>query len=112
MTDTTAVEVKAIEGEVIESENSKRKQRGEKPLKMYKIMFHEVDGNKSDVEIIHNYRKMVFPRGKWKEIDENFVGVVKDAIHQSTRVLRDHVTGENIVEEINRPVLHYSLEAI
>jgi len=109
---TDELEVKALEGEVIESANNVRKRKGEKPLKMYKIMFHETDGNNSDVEIIHNFNKMVFPRGIYKEIDENFVSVVKDAVHQSTRVYRDHKTGENIREDINRPMLHYTLEAI
>jgi hypothetical protein len=109
---TDALEVKALEGEVIESENNARKSRGQKPLKQYKIMFHEVNGNKSDVEIIHNFVKKTFPRNKWKEIDENFMSVVRDSIHQSTRIMRDHVTGEDIKEEINTPTLHYSLEAI
>lgn len=109
---TDELEVKALEGEVIESENNARKSRGQKPMKKYRIMFHEMDGNKSDVEIIHNFNKMIFPRGIFKEIDDNFLSVVKDAIHQSTRIYRDHKTGEDIREDINRPTLHYTLEAI
>jgi hypothetical protein len=109
---TDALEVKALEGEVIESDANVAKRTGKKALKRYKIMFHEMDGNKSDVEIIHNFNKMTFPRGIFKEIDENFLSVVKDAVHQSTRVYRDHKTGDDIREDINRPMLHYTLEAI
>lgn len=108
MTDTNEV----LSGEVIESEDSIRKQRGKKPLKKYKIQFFETNGDKSDVEIIHNFNKKTFPRNKWCEIDENFMSVVRDAVHQSVRILRDDVTGDDIHEVINRPTLHYTSEAL
>ena len=48
-----------------------------KALRKFKITFH---GEGGDVEIAHNYKLNVYKRNVETEIDENFLGVLKDAV--------------------------------
>jgi hypothetical protein len=46
-------------------------------LKQYKITFH---GEGGDVEIAHNFKLNVYKRNVETTIDENFLGVIKNAV--------------------------------
>lgn len=48
-----------------------------KPLRKWKITFH---GEGGDVEIGHNARLNVYKRNVETVIDENYLGVLKDAV--------------------------------
>lgn len=96
-------------GEVIESDKPASK-RGAKLPKKYKVMFHEVGGDSSDIVLVHNYVTNVYQRGKWVDIDENFLCVLRDAKLETTRTMRDAVTGENVNEITSRPAIQYSVE--
>lgn len=52
-----------------------------KELKKYKITFH---GEGGDVEVAHNFKLNLYKRNAEAEIDENFLGVVKDAVIHTT----------------------------
>lgn len=99
-----------LEGEVIESEKPAKSAKSAKLPKKYKVMFHESDGDKSDIVLVHNYVTNVYQRGKWVEIDENFLGVLRDAKLETTRVMRDAHTGENVNDVTSRPAIQYSVE--
>lgn len=76
----------------------------EKKLKMYKITFN---GEGGDVEVVHNFKLNVYKRNVETIIDENFLGVVKDA------VVTTMVKGEDGTERLVRiPQLSYTAEAI
>lgn len=48
-----------------------------KALRKWKITFH---GEGGDVEIGHNYRLNVYKRNVETEIDENYLGVLREAV--------------------------------
>lgn len=52
-----------------------------KELKKYKITFH---GEGGDVEVAHNFKLNLYKRNVEAEIDEHFLGVVKDAVVHTT----------------------------
>ena len=68
-------------------------------LKQYKITFH---GKGGDVEIAHNFKLNVYQRNVECIIDENFLGVVKNA------VIHTEVDGKSV----SIPQLSYSIESI
>lgn len=84
-----------------------------KKEKQFRIKFHkDKDSGSDSIELIHNFEKKTFPRNKWMPIDERFIGVVRDAVLQTGRIMRNDVTGEDISESIDEPMLHYTLEQI
>jgi hypothetical protein len=106
MTDT----IQAVEEKTeLKAEAKTKKPAG---LKKYKIMFHEQDGDKSDVTVVHNYVVNTYQRGKWVEIDENFLSVVRDAKLETTRVYKDPATESNVTEVTSRPALQFSVDVI
>lgn len=83
-----------------------------KPLKKYKVTFHSVGDDKSDVVLVHNYVANVYQRDKPVEIDENFLAVLRDAKLETTRTMRDPATGDNVNEVTSRPAIQYSVDVI
>lgn len=75
-----------------------------KALKMYKITFH---GEGGDVEIAHNYVLNVYKRNVETTIDENFLGVLRDAVVHTV------VKGEDGVEQhVKIPNYQYTVEPL
>ena len=75
-----------------------------KKLKQYKITFH---GEGHDVEVIHNFVLNVYKRNVETTIDENFLGVVRDA------VITTHVQDENGKRrEVRIPQFNYTVEPL
>jgi hypothetical protein len=76
-----------------------------KPLKRWKITFH---GEGGDVEIGHNGKLNVWKRNVETEIDEHFLGVLKDAV--VTTFVQDE-NGKR--KQVTIPTISYTLgEAI
>ena len=105
MTDEAVLENEAKTEKVI---NPKAK----KPLKRYKVTFHSVGDDKSDIVLVHNYVTNVYQRDKPVEIDENFLAVLRDAKLETTRTMRDPATGDNVNEVTSRPAIQYSVDVI
>lgn len=75
-----------------------------KKLKQYKITFH---GEGHDVEVVHNFVLNVYKRNVETTIDENFLGVVRDA------VITTHVQDENGKRrEVKIPQFSYTVESL
>lgn len=72
-----------------------------KALRKWKITFH---GEGGDVEIIHNFKLNLYQRNVETVIDENYLGVLKDA------VVHTFVQDENGVRKtMTIPTIQYSL---
>ena len=75
-----------------------------KALKQYKITFH---GDGGDVEIAHNYKLNLYKRNVETTIDEHFLGVLKDA------VVNTSVKDEDGKEKpVRIPMYSYSVEPV
>jgi hypothetical protein len=74
------------------------------PLKLYKITFH---GEGGDVEVGHNFKLNLYKRNVETTIDENFLGVVRDAV--ITTVVED---GDGNKKHVRIPQFNYTVEAI
>lgn len=86
--------------EVIEKPAAKEK----KALKQYKITFH---GEGGDVEVGHNFKLNLYKRNVETTIDENFLGVIKDAVITTT------VRGDDGVNRhVSIPQYQYTVEPI
>lgn len=66
--------------EVMEKAEVKAEKPAKKQLRKWKITFH---GEGGDVEIGHNARLNVYKRNVETVIDENYLGVLKDAVIQT-----------------------------
>lgn len=75
-----------------------------KALKMYKIMF---SGEGGDVEIGHNFKLNLYKRNVWTTIDENYLGVLRDAV--VTTIVQD---AEGNTKQVRLPSYQYELEAL
>ena len=75
-----------------------------KALKQYKIMF---SGEGGDVEIGHNYKLNLYKRNVWTTIDENYLGVLRDAVVTTTVQDAD---GKD--KTVRIPAYQYELEAL
>ena len=75
-----------------------------KGLKMYKIMF---SGEGGDVEIGHNFKLNLYKRNVWTTIDENYLGVLRDAV--VTTIVQD---AEGNTKQVRLPAYQYELEAL
>ena len=82
---------------------AKPKAKAEK-LKQYKITFH---GDGHDVEVIHNFVLNVYKRNVETTIDENFLGVVRDAV--ITTQVQDE-SGKR--KDIRIPQFNYTVEPL
>jgi len=86
--------------EVLEA---KPEAKAKKP-KQFKITFH---GDGHDVEVIHNFVLNVYKRNVETIIDENFLGVVRNA------VIHTHVQDENGKRrEVRIPQFSYTVEPL
>lgn len=75
-----------------------------KAPKQYKITFH---GEGHDVEIVHNYVLNIYKRNVETTIDENFLGVVRDA------VITTQVQDENGKRrDVRIPQFNYTVEPL
>lgn len=75
-----------------------------KKLKQYKITFH---GEGHDVEVVHNFVLNVYKRNVETTIDENFLGVVRDAV--ITTQVQDE-SGKR--KDIRIPQFNYTIEPL
>lgn len=75
-----------------------------KKLKQYKITFH---GEGHDVEVVHNFVLNVYRRNVETTIDENFLGVVRDAV--ITTQVQDE-SGKR--KDIRIPQFNYTVEPL
>lgn len=75
-----------------------------KKLKQYKITFH---GEGHDVEVVHNFVLNVYKRNVETTIDENFLGVVRDAV--ITTQVQDE-SGKR--KDIRIPQFNYTVEPL
>ena len=73
-------------------------------LKQYKITFH---GEGGDIEIGHNFKLNLYKRNVETTIDENYLGVVRDAVITTT------VKGEDGKERnVSIPAFQYTVDVI
>lgn len=73
-------------------------------LKQYKITFH---GEGGDIEVGHNFKLNLYKRNVETTIDENFLGVIRDA------VIHTEVQDENGKrKKISIPAYSYSVEPL
>lgn len=72
-----------------------------KTLKIYPITFH---GEGGDIEIAHNYKLNVYKRNTETTIDENFLGVLKNAVVHTT--IKD---ADGKAKSVTIPQYHYTL---
>jgi hypothetical protein len=61
----------------VEKTSDKAEKPAKKALKKYEITFH---GEGGDVEIGHNFKLNIYKRNVKTVIDENFLGVLRDAV--------------------------------
>lgn len=74
------------------------------PLKQYKITFH---GEGGDVEVGHNFKLNLYKRNVETTIDENFLGVIKDA------VITTEIKGDDgVVRKATIPQYSYTVEPL
>ena len=73
-------------------------------VKMYKITFH---GEGGDIEIGHNFKLNLYKRNVETTIDENFLGVLKDAVIQTS--VQD---ADGKWKQVSIPAYQYSIEAL
>ena len=75
-----------------------------KALKQYRITFH---GEGGDIEVGHNYKLNLYKRNVETTIDENYLGVVRDA------VITTSIKGEDGKERhVSIPAFQYTVEPI
>ena len=72
-------------------------------LKQYKITFH---GEGGDVEIAHNFKLNLYKRNVETTIDENYLGVLKDAVVNTT--VKDDKGND---QAVRIPMYSYTVEA-
>jgi hypothetical protein len=77
-----------------------------KALKMYKITFH---GEGGDVEIAHNYQLNVYKRNVETTIDENFLGVLRDAVVHTVTKGKE---ADGPEQHVKIPCYQYTVEPI
>jgi hypothetical protein len=87
--------------ETMEKPEVKADKPAKKALRRWKITFH---GEGGDVEIGHNARLNVYKRNVETEIDENYLGVLKDAV--ITTVVEDE-NGKR--RQVTIPTVSYTL---
>jgi hypothetical protein len=75
-----------------------------KALKQYKITFH---GEGGDVEVGHNYKLNLYKRNVETTIDENYLGVVRDAV---IHTVAQDADGKN--KNVTIPAYSYTVEPI
>lgn len=75
-----------------------------KPLKKYKIVFH---GEGGDVEIAHNFKLNLYKRNVETTIDENYLGVLKDAVVKT--IVED---AEGNRRNVSIPQYQYTVEPL
>lgn len=80
------------------------KPAAKKALRQYKITFHGEGGN---VEVGHNYKLNSYPRNVETTIDENFLGVVRDAVVET--VVQD---AEGKKTNVRLPQYSYTVEPV
>lgn len=78
--------------------------KAKKVLKQYKITFH---GEGGDVEVGHNFKLNLYKRNVETTIDENYLGVVRDAV--VTTVVKDEKGKE---KNVSIPVYNYTVEPL
>lgn len=86
-----------------EVQEAKPEAKAKKP-KQYKITFH---GEGHDVEVVHNFVLNVYKRNVETTIDENFLGVVRDAV--ITTQVQDE-SGKR--KDIRIPQFNYTVEPL
>lgn len=79
--------------------------KAKKELKLYQITFH---GEGGDIEIGHNFKLNLYKRNVPTTIDENYLGVVKDAV--ITTIIRDEENAKNI--NVSIPQYSYTVEPL
>jgi hypothetical protein len=75
-----------------------------KALKQYKITFH---GKGGDIEVGHNFKLNLYKRNVETTIDENYLGVIRDAVVTTT--IKDDDGKE---QHVSIPAYQYSVEPI
>lgn len=90
--------------EVMEKPVEKAKKAGDAPLRKYKIMF---SGEGGDIEIGHNFKLNLYKRNVWTTIDENYLGVLRAAVIETT--VQD---ADGNKKAVRIPAHQYELEAL
>ena len=80
------------------------KKEPKKELKQFKITFH---GEGGDIEVGHNFKLNLYKRNVETTIDENFLGVVKDAV--ITTITKDE---EGVEHTVRIPQYSYTVEPL